>query len=246
MIGVVALMGAGLGTFASPGTDAVNASYETTGSPARTGGQALAADGGVVVSRGFDRAKLKQQSAVQAAQRTKALQQVDRDIAATDEVRKREKREKREKKVRAEKLRAERVEKQRNQWVLPVTGYRITARFGQQSSLWSSGAHTGLDFAGPSGSEIVSVAAGTVTSVGYEGSYGNRTVITLADGTMISYSHQSSFVVKAGEQVLPGQPIGYTGSTGNVTGPHLHLEIERPGAGLVDPGPVLGQHGVNP
>lgn len=53
-------------------------------------------------------------------------------------------------------------------------------------------------------------------------------------------------MVEAGDRVLPGEPIGYTGATGNVTGPHLHLEIESPGSGPVDPAPVLRQHGVNP
>lgn len=240
MIGVVALMSAGLGSFASPGANAVNTNltsvgYEQAGSTQEMGRQARAVDDGVAVSRSFDRSKLEQQTALQASQRARALREVDRDITETAEVSKRE-----------EKARAKAEEKRRNQWVLPVAGYRITARFGQQSSMWSSGAHTGLDFAGPSGTEIVSVAGGTVTSAGYEGSYGNRTVITLPDGTKISYCHQSSFVVKAGDQVQPGQPIGYTGSTGNVTGPHLHLEVELPGSGQVDPIPVLQEHGVNP
>jgi murein DD-endopeptidase MepM/ murein hydrolase activator NlpD len=107
----------------------------------------------------------------------------------------------------------------RNQWVTPVSGYRLTATFGQRSGLWSSGYHTGLDFAGPSGSTIVSVARGTVKSVGYGGAYGNRTVITLEDGTDVWYCHQSRIGVTPGEQVDPGQIIGFTGSTGNVTGP---------------------------
>jgi murein DD-endopeptidase MepM/ murein hydrolase activator NlpD len=188
------------------------------------------------VTRGFDRPKLKEQAALQATQRAQALQEVDRDITATAKVLEREEKE----------VRAKLEEKRRKQWVLPVTGYTLTARFGQQSSMWSSGAHTGLDFAGPSGTEIVSVAAGTVTSAGYEGSYGNRTVITLDDGTKISYCHQSRFVVKAGDQVAPGQPIGYTGATGNVTGPHLHLEVELPGSGPSDPEPVLRDHGIDP
>lgn len=239
MLGVVALMAAGLGTFASAGANAAegtltSSGYDSAGSPRTTEARA---DDDVDVSRSFDRVKLEQQTALQVAQRAKALQEIDRDIMATAKVRERE-----------EKLRAqqEQEQKRRKQWVLPVAGYTLSARFGQQSSLWSSGAHTGLDFAGPSGTKIVSVAAGTVTSAGYDGSYGNRTVITLADGTEISYSHQSSVVVKAGDRVQPGQLIGYTGATGNVTGPHLHLEVEPPGSGPIDPVPVLREHGVNP
>lgn len=132
-----------------------------------------------------------------------------------------------------------------NQWVLPVTGYALSARFGQSSSLWAR-VHTGLDFAGPSGSTIVSVASGTVTSTGYEGAYGNRTVVTLEDGTEIWYCHQSRIAVQPGEAVRAGQTIGYTGSTGNVTGPHLHLEVRPGGGDPVDPEAALREHGVTP
>ncbi len=132
-----------------------------------------------------------------------------------------------------------------NQWVLPVTGYHLSARFGQRSGLWSR-THTGLDFAGPSGSAISSVASGTVKSVGYEGAYGNRTIITLDDGTDIWYCHQSRISVKVGQKVLPRDIIGYTGSTGNVTGPHLHLEVHPNGGGPVDPYQVLVDHRIRP
>ncbi|WP_197983507.1 M23 family metallopeptidase [Aeromicrobium sp. CFBP 8757] len=240
MIGVVAMTAAGVGTFATAGASAADAELTSMvgsapGSFLATAAQVQSADGRVDVSRGFDRPQLTQQAAQQASQRAQALEELDRDITATAE-----------EAERAEADRVEQEEKLRKQWVLPVVGYTLTARFGQQSNLWSSGAHTGLDFAGPSGSEIVSVAAGTVTSAGYDGSYGNRTVVTLDDGTMISYSHQSRFVVAAGDQVTPGQVIGYSGSTGNVTGPHLHLEVELPGSGLTDPEPVLREHGITP
>jgi murein DD-endopeptidase MepM/ murein hydrolase activator NlpD len=144
------------------------------------------------------------------------------------------------------KVKARQNEIIRNQWVIPVVGYRITARFGQGGGYWSSGRHTGLDFAGPSGSTLVSVAAGTVTSTGYEGAYGNRTIVTLDDGTEIWYCHQSSVQVQTGQRVAPGDVIGATGSTGNVTGPHLHLEVHAPGGGPVDPAAALQAHGVNP
>lgn len=240
MIGVVIVMGAGIGTFASAGANTVDgnltsAGSETAGSPEPTRVQDGAVDSGVDVSRSFDRPKLEQQTELQVTQRAKAIEEVDREITVAAEVH-----------VREEKARAQQEEKRRNQWVLPVEGYRLTARFGQQSSLWSSGAHTGLDFAGPSGTKIVSMAAGTVTSAGYDGSYGNRTVITLPDGTEVSYSHQSSFVAKAGDQVQPGDLIGYTGATGNVTGPHLHLEVELPGSGQTDPEPAMRAHGITP
>jgi murein DD-endopeptidase MepM/ murein hydrolase activator NlpD len=132
-----------------------------------------------------------------------------------------------------------------NQWVLPVSGYHLTAGFGEYSGLWSH-YHTGLDFAAPSGTPIVAIANGVVTSVGYDGAYGNKTVITLEDGTELWFAHQTSYTVSEGQEVRAGDLIGYVGSTGNVTGPHLHLEV-RPGAGdPVDPYQALVVHGLTP
>lgn len=191
----------------------------------------------VDVSRSFDRKRFDRQLRQQTAQRAIALKNLDADTQSyADEM----------KKAKDKKVAEAKRLRELNQWVLPVTGYNLTARFGQSSSLWSSGRHTGLDFAGPSGTPIVSVAAGTVKSAGYEGSYGNRTVITLRDGTDIWYCHQSRITVSAGDQVAPGQAIGNSGSTGNVTGPHLHLEVHPGGGAAVDPEPVLRQHDVQP
>jgi len=132
-------------------------------------------------------------------------------------------------------------------WQLPVTpgAYRLTARFGACSGLWSH-CHTGLDFAAPTGTPIHAVANGTVTEVGSAGAYGNRTIMTLPDGTELWYCHQSAFAVTVGQKVVAGQVIGAVGSTGNTTGPHVHLEV-RPGAGdPVDPYAALVQHGLKP
>lgn len=131
-----------------------------------------------------------------------------------------------------------------NRWTLPLEGYRLTATFGEYG-LWSS-YHTGLDFAADPGTPIRSVANGVVTSAGYDGAYGNKTVVTLDDGTEIWFCHQTSITVSVGEEVHSGDVIGSVGSTGHVTGPHLHLEV-RPGAGdPVDPYAALVAHGVNP
>ncbi|MCW2797169.1 M23 family metallopeptidase [Nocardioides sp.] len=131
-----------------------------------------------------------------------------------------------------------------NQWVLPVSGYHLTARFGDYG-LWST-FHTGLDFAAPTGTPIRAVANGVVTSVAYDGSYGNKTVITLDDGTELWFCHQNSTVVNTGDVVSAGDLIGYIGSTGHVTGPHLHLEVRPGGGDPVDPFPALVLHGLNP
>jgi murein DD-endopeptidase MepM/ murein hydrolase activator NlpD len=134
-----------------------------------------------------------------------------------------------------------------NQWQLPIPAgvYHLTGRFGDVSGLWAT-VHTGLDFAAPTGTPIHAVANGVVTSVGYDGSYGNKTVVTLDDGTELWYCHQNAFDTSVGDEVRAGDVIGYVGSTGNTTGPHLHLEV-RPGAGdPVDPFEALVVHGLHP
>jgi len=224
MVGTFVLVVAGIGAAtASSHTDesALEASKYQTISANYTGSD-VDSGASIDVERDFDRRILERQAKQQVEQREAALQTL------------------------RDKVDANAKELSRNQWVVPVAGYHLTARFGQRSGLWSRGYHTGLDFAGPSGSTIVSVARGVVKSVGYEGGYGNRTVITLQDGTDIWYCHQSRIAVSPGEQVDPGQIIGFTGSTGNVTGPHLHLEVHPGGGDAVDPEPVLMQHGVRP
>ena len=135
-----------------------------------------------------------------------------------------------------------------NRWSLPIAAgsYRLSAEYGQAGSYWSSGYHTGLDFAAPSGTPIQAVANGIVTSTGYEGAYGNQTVVTLEDGTEIWYNHQTSILVSVGDNVVAGQVIGSVGSTGNSTGPHLHLEVRPGGGDPVDPYAALVVNGVNP
>jgi len=127
--------------------------------------------------------------------------------------------------------------------VLPVTGYHLTARFGEGGSNWSSN-HTGLDFAAGEGTPIRSIAAGVVTEVAYDGAYGNKTVIRLEDGTEVWYCHQSATVAGVGTPVAAGQLVGYVGSTGNSTGPHLHLEVRPGGADPIDPYAYLASRGL--
>ena len=134
-----------------------------------------------------------------------------------------------------------------NAWHLPIAKgtYHLTAGFGQCSSLWSH-CHTGLDFAAPSGTPIVAVANGVITETAWAGAYGSRTVMTLEDGTELWYCHQTSFAVEPGEQVVGGQTIGFVGSTGNSTGPHMHLEVRPGGGDAVDPKQALIVHGLVP
>ncbi len=131
-----------------------------------------------------------------------------------------------------------------NQWTLPVLTYHLTARFGDYG-LWSS-MHTGLDFATASGTPIYAVANGTVTETGYDGAYGNKTVITLEDGTDMWFCHQTSYTVSVGDVVRSGDLIGYVGSTGHTTGAHLHLEVRPGGGDPVDPYAALLANHVQP
>ena len=133
----------------------------------------------------------------------------------------------------------------RNQWKLPTTGYRLTARFGMAGSMWSSN-HTGLDMAAPAGTPIVAVANGVIKEAGSAGSYGNLTVQTLTDGTEIWYAHQLSIGVQVGQTVRAGQQIGTVGTTGNSTGNHLHIEVRPGGGDPVDPEQAFAVHGLTP
>ena len=128
--------------------------------------------------------------------------------------------------------------------MLPVDNYHLTAEFGDWG-LWAS-YHTGLDFSADYGAPIKAMANGVITEVGYDGSYGNKVVITLDDGTELWFCHMSDYAVSSGEEVRAGEVIGYIGNTGNTTGPHLHLEV-RPGAGdPVDPYAAMLVHGLQP
>lgn len=220
--GLLAVASAGVGTVAVGGvTDGgalSDGAYQTLSQ--NYVGADLSGTNAVDISRDFDRQLIQEQSDRQAEQIEVARQNLEQQIESYSE-------------------------ELANQWVVPVAGYRLTARFGQSSGLWSSGRHTGLDFAGPSGSTIVSIASGTVKSAGYEGAYGNKTVIVLEDGTEIWYAHQSRIAVSPGDTVRPGDTIGYTGSTGKVTGPHLHLEVRPGGGGPVDPVAAFGDHNVS-
>ena len=126
--------------------------------------------------------------------------------------------------VAAEKERAAR-EAARPKWVIPVEHYRLTAGFGDVG-LWAS-IHTGQDFAAPEGTPIHAVGDGKIIFAAYDGSYGNKIAILHPDGT-----------VKAGDV------IGRIGSTGNTTGPHLHLEVRPHNGGPVPPLTWLREHGV--
>ena len=132
-----------------------------------------------------------------------------------------------------------------NLWQLPLPAgsFDLNDNFGQCSYLWAN-CHTGEDFSAPSGTPVLSVATGVITEAGYDGSYGYKTVITHEDGTETWYAHQTQILVSVGETVRAGEQIGTVGSTGNSTGPHLHLEVRPGGGDPVDPVEALRVRGV--
>ena len=107
--------------------------------------------------------------------------------------------------------------------VTPIEG-RITSRYGVSSSIRKS-THTGLDISAITGTDIKVVADGTVISAGYSGSYGYLVKVDHGNGVETWYAHTSKMYVKKGDTVKAGDVIAAVGSTGNSTGPHLHLEI---------------------
>ena len=127
-----------------------------------------------------------------------------------------------------------------------ISGYHITATFGQGGGRWAS-THTGTDFAAPIGTPIRSVMKGEVVSAEFAGPYGRQVRVRHEDGTETWYNHMSKFSVSVGETVYAGDQVGAVGVTGNTTGPHLHFEV-RPDAGdPIDPMPWLRNHcGLNP
>ncbi|MFI1723787.1 M23 family metallopeptidase [Streptomyces sp. NPDC020489] len=142
---------------------------------------------------------------------------------------------------------AKRLAELAKQYTLPTSAYTITSTYMQAGSLWSSGYHTGLDFAAPTGTLIKAVHNGTITQAGWDGSYGYKTVLTLDDGTEVWFAHQSSISVSVGQKVATGDVIGRVGATGNVTGAHLHLEVHPGGSSSgIDPMAWLRSKGLTP
>ncbi|MFI6938222.1 peptidoglycan DD-metalloendopeptidase family protein [Streptomyces sp. NPDC050418] len=128
----------------------------------------------------------------------------------------------------------------------PVTA-GVSTQYRTAGAMWSSGYHTGTDFAAPAGSPVKAIGAGTVVSAGWSGSYGNEVVIRHEDGRYSQYAHMSQLSVSTGQSVSGGTQIGLVGSTGNSTGPHLHFEVRTgPGYGSdMDPVAYLRSHGVS-
>lgn len=115
----------------------------------------------------------------------------------------------------------------------PIDGARLSSGYGMRKHpiLGYSRLHSGVDFAAPRGTPIYAAGDGTVTRANYFGSYGNYVSIRHANGYETAYAHLNGFArgIKNGTRVRQGQVIGYVGTTGRSTGPHLHYEVHLNG-----------------
>jgi murein DD-endopeptidase MepM/ murein hydrolase activator NlpD len=111
----------------------------------------------------------------------------------------------------------------------PVSGAKLTSGFGMRRHplLGYTKMHTGLDFGVPYGTPIRAAGSGTIDSAGWHGAYGNAVIIQHNGRFETLYGHMSRIAagIRSGERVNQGQIIGYVGSTGRSTGPHLHYEV---------------------
>ncbi|MFM6847629.1 MAG: M23 family metallopeptidase [Terrabacter sp.] len=129
-----------------------------------------------------------------------------------------------------------------HRWVSPLAGYTLTSGFGFR---WGK-MHPAQDLACPVGSPVHALSSGTVIFAGWSNEgYGNFVKIRYWDGTVSWMAHNSRLLVSVGDEVSPGQKVAYSGSTGNSTGPHVHLEIHPGDGAAVAPRTWLASHGVN-
>ena len=108
-------------------------------------------------------------------------------------------------------------------WVSSFYGYRVDPFNGKKTF------HEGLDIAGRSGSNVLSVADGIVTWVGQRGGYGGLVEVDHGNGYVTRYAHNKTIEVKKGDRVKKGETLALMGSTGRSTGPHVHFEVLRDG-----------------
>jgi len=124
--------------------------------------------------------------------------------------------------------------------------YKVTTAFGVKGRMWSSGRHEGVDYAAPVGAIVVAPCDGKVVKVGqvWGAAFGQHSVLMQVEGGHLLFAHLSSYKVKVGQRLKTGDFIGKVGKEGNVTGPHLHMELQKgPGwkkGGGLDPAKIIG------
>ncbi len=109
----------------------------------------------------------------------------------------------------------------------PITKGWLSSYFGMRTDPFNGRRvhHSGVDFAGKLGSDVVSVAAGVVIFAGRRSGYGNLVEVNHGKGYVTRYGHNSKILVKVGETVKKGQVLSKMGTTGRSTGPHVHFEV---------------------
>ncbi|HEX3848480.1 MAG TPA: M23 family metallopeptidase [Steroidobacteraceae bacterium] len=124
----------------------------------------------------------------------------------------------------------------------PVEEGWISSYFGHRTDPFTgySAVHKGVDFAGPEGTRVISVAAGLVTFAGERTGFGEMIEINHGNGLATRYCHNERLLVKQGDMVRKGQELALMGSTGRSTGPHLHFEVLKNG-NQVDPLKFIGE-----
>ncbi|MBU1305116.1 MAG: M23 family metallopeptidase [Alphaproteobacteria bacterium] len=113
---------------------------------------------------------------------------------------------------------------------MPITGnFHRSSGFGNRTDPFSGGRafHSGLDFAAPAGSTVLSAGKGIVSFVGERSGYGKTVEVTHPNGLVTRYGHLSAYIAVEGQSVNTGTPIAKVGSTGRSTGPHLHFEVRK-------------------
>lgn len=126
--------------------------------------------------------------------------------------------------AQAPKAQVRRVSYQEGEMRWPLSGFRITTYFGQRGAFQRY--HTGIDLAAPYGTPVVAAKSGQVEVAGWSAyGYGLHVVLDHGGGVETLYAHMSRIAVRAGEWVEAGEVIGYVGSSGWSTGPHLHFEV---------------------
>ncbi|MFD7818074.1 M23 family metallopeptidase [Streptomyces sp. NPDC059785] len=139
---------------------------------------------------------------------------------------------------------AARKERLRPKFALPVAQKGLSAYYGQAGVNWMS-VHTGIDFPVSYGTTVMAATDGTVRTQ-WNSAYGNMAIVTAKDGTETWYCHLSSYKVASGTTVKAGDPIAFSGNSGNSTGPHLHFEVRPAGGAAIDPLPWLRSHDLDP
>lgn len=126
----------------------------------------------------------------------------------------------------------------------PLDDYRMSSSYGMRTHPVLGGlrGHKGIDMAAPSGTPIYATADGLISKAEYYSSYGNFIAIGHGGELETRYAHLSRIAVASGQRVRKGDLIGYVGSTGRSTGPHLHYEVRVAGQ-AVDPTPYMSGSG---